>query len=1133
MNKTVSDKTAAIDKTWLTAKARMMKKTRTLTKTGITLLSALLISSTSYALQIQENETGFCGVDAGSVISTTNAGYTGAGYIDLENAANEGVDYKVNAASAGSYNMTVRHAGNNSSGIHLIINGVSSGQTLPTTANYSTWTSTVIVITLAAGINTVRIQASGNSARPNIDYVEFSGSTSAVYCGFNIANTCAAAFPSALANSHSNGSIVLNYFTNVINAPSNTLTTLALTKDANATNCNGVACSKSNSLADPLSSPTFNGGSNVTSNYQQTVNLTPGQYGSFNSGTESITNFAPGAYFFNGNFDVGYASKLNISADGTVQIYVSGAAVFNTNSINTINPSANKRLFFYSVGNITFNFQTKVRAIVYSEANIDINDQVQIEGAVAAKGIINAKYQTVITYNSPLVSATDIGSSCAPLLDHFTISTAATGSTCLAHSVTITAADASNNTLTNYVGTINLSTTKNRGNWYYTGITANAEGTLTPGSNDSGLATYTFVGNDAGTATLSIVDGHAGTNSIKVTDTSASVTSTSINIAFSENAFVVTSTDTLGSDVIAGRDHQFHVDMIKKDPTTGSCGPAIRYNVANVKVWITRAANDPNGTAPAIKNAANTDTESLPNAAPGSANFTANFVSGSADFSLITSDVGRYTINFSDTSNSFADYTITGASANFTARPFGFDITTTANPAATTAAGGTFKKAGENFPVTVRAVAWQSSDDFNVDGIPDFHTNANLTDDVNLSNNATLASFGKESPAEGVSLTSSLFLPSGGNNPGLTGTPTLTGFVGGSASTTLAFNEVGIIALKASLTDGDYLNAGAAPTTKMLSGSRTIGRFYPAQFNLASGSVDASCTSGVDYSYIAENFGTNLQLNAVSTNGSITTNYQGDFAKLSSANLGSSFAAADLGLPTALTARLNNAINNFTWNAGVLTTDATLSIDRAATPEAPLTQTAIGIAPIDSDGVSLASAALDLDSDNNSTNETKSLGLTTLRHGRVRLKSAHGPETTDLPVEFVTEYWNGSEWLMNTDDSCTTIALTDIAYPDGTLDTLGNRTIALGLGTTTGHYGNLGGGAVNFVNGDAGHYFSAPGSGHTGSFNVDVDLTNYPWLQFDWNNDGNHAESALPTTHFSFGSYRGHDRILFWQEVWN
>ena len=122
-------------------------------------------------------------------------------------------------------------------------------------------------------------------------------------------------------------------------------------------------------------------------------------------------------------------------------------------------------------------------------------------------------------------------------------------------------------------------------------------------------------------------------------------------------------------------------------------------------------------------------------------------------------------------------------------------------------------------------------------------------------------------------------------------------------------------------------------------------------------------------------------------------------------------------------------------------------------------------------------------------------------------------------------------WLQNVDDSCSRISLADIAYPDGPISTSANRTVTLGSGTTTGSYGNLTATEVGFTNGSAGQSFSAPGEGNQGSFEVNVDMSNLSWLSFDWNDDGDYSESSLPAATFTFGHYRGHDRVLIWQEV--
>ena len=382
----------------------------------------------------------------------------------------------------------------------------------------------------------------------------------------------------------------------------------------------------------------------------------------------------------------------------------------------------------------------------------------------------------------------------------------------------------------------------------------------------------------------------------------------------------------------------------------------------------------------------------------------------------------------------------------------------------------------------------------------------------------------------GVTLSSEVILPSAGSGS-LSGTTAITSFSAGVGSTSVAFSDVGIIELKAAVTDGNYLNAGTGPSTNAESVSGVVGRFYPSHFVLSGGALTQACTVDLDHSYLGQTFSASFSLTAVNTSGTTCANYAGNFAKLDSSTLLSSFVGFDTNSSTVLTSRLSTSAATFSWAGGVLTETYGLSVARASSPDGPFTQAKIGIAPADSDGVALQNAALDLDANNDTTNESQEVGQAWLRHGRLLLEDAHGPETANLPLNFLTQYWNGTTWVTNTADSCTEINLTDISFPDGTIDTVSNRTVTVGGGTSTGVYSSLGASTVQFTSGDAGHYFTAPGDTNTGTITVDVDITNYPWLAFDWDGDGNHGETTLPSAQFSFGSYRGHDRVLFWEEV--
>ncbi len=734
-----------------------------------------------------------------------------------------------------------------------------------------------------------------------------------------------------------------------------------------------------------------------------------------------------------------------------------------------------------------------------------------------------------------------------PSLDHFYIDVGAgSASTCFPTEITITAEDSSNNTISDYTGTVEISTSSNNGDWSNTAEPSDALGTLTAGVSDSGAASYEFESGelDQGSIVLNLGNSHAQQLTITVEDSSAGVSSTSASIAFSDNAFVVSTIDStgalvdpLGDDVVAGRDHQFLVEMWQNGDSPDTCSVASAYNIADVKVWITRAASDPAGSAPAITNAANTDTEVLADSQPGSPNFTLPFVAGKANFTLSTSDVGRYAINFLDDSSGFSDSDITGGSSSLVARPFAFDVQVTDNPAADTPGGALFKYAGEVFEARVRAVAWQASDDINGDGIADGHNDSDPSTAADLSDNAVLPSFGQESPAEGVQLSAELNQPSGGNHPGLASDLSppadarqLTTFSGGIDTTSaIYYGEVGIIEIATAILDGDYL--GSSFTARIHGRSGYVGRFWPSYFALSADLHTPACNTG-GFSYLGQASLSEYTLQANSTRNVLTQNYTGGFARFD----------PDSGFGSAAYGAINNSSSTFhgsritasttvTWGLGSAAVDAQVSLLRDPVPDGPFTAVEFGVLVSDADGVSLRSTDLDLDISNDSINDHIKIGQSASLFGRLRLADAFGPETADLPVVFVTEYWNGSLWRTHEDDDCTAISLTHVIYPGGTIDSVTNRTISVGGGSSTGVYAGLSSGDIDFASGEAGHFFTAPGAGNTGVFQVNVNLAAYPWLRSDWNLDGDYGDLTLPAASYSFGSYRGHDRVIYWREV--
>lgn len=460
--------------------------------------------------------------------------------------------------------------------------------------------------------------------------------------------------------------------------------------------------------------------------------------------------------------------------------------------------------------------------------------------------------------------------------------------------------------------------------------------------------------------------------------------------------------------------------------------------------------------------------------------------------------------------------TLTGSSDNFVVRPERLAVSLVQtpgganNPGGTTAAGAAagFVAAGSPFRVVVQA------------------QNANSQPTPN---------FGRESPSENNILLKEMAIV----HP-VSGTPTpLSNANGGSFSSTtpgsfentnVIWNQVGSLTMRPELFDNDYLGAGAPDYIT----TGTVGRFYPDRFAMVSQSVTNSC---VAFSYMSQpDIALSYQLQALSSTGAVVTNYGPDYYTGNAPLLSYQAENADAANGSSLSSRVIEALPKV-WSSGVLSINTNASFSRAISPDGPYSQLHFGLSLTDAFDLRELSGR-----NMNATTSGSCAGVgcnaiqlsTTpldLRFGRLKLDDAFGPETSNLPVNFATEYWTGSYWQQNSLDFCTAIDRSSISYPQGSIAVAGNLVVPLSGGSTQGQYQNLGASTVLFNSGNAGQYFTAPGAG-TGSFVVRVDLTAYPWLRFDWNQNGDYTDDIqLPNANFGFGSYRGHDRIIYWREL--
>jgi arabinoxylan arabinofuranohydrolase len=133
----------------------------------------------STSVTIQENTTGFCGVDG--TVDNNQAGFTGAGFANTNNAVGAAVRWRVNAAASGSYTLQWRFA--NGTTVNrpgsVRVNGatVVPSVALGGTGAWTTWASSgAVTVTLNAGANDVHLVATTANGLANIDAATVSGS---------------------------------------------------------------------------------------------------------------------------------------------------------------------------------------------------------------------------------------------------------------------------------------------------------------------------------------------------------------------------------------------------------------------------------------------------------------------------------------------------------------------------------------------------------------------------------------------------------------------------------------------------------------------------------------------------------------------------------------------------------------------------------------------------------------------------------------------------------------------------------------------------------------------------------------------------------------------------------------------
>ncbi len=705
---------------------------------------------------------------------------------------------------------------------------------------------------------------------------------------------------------------------------------------------------------------------------------------------------------------------------------------------------------------------------------------------------------------------------CITVTNHFRFIHDGSGINCLREAITLRAEDASNNLVTDYSGLVNLSLSTNNGNWYVNDESGSssdsAQGVLTDTNGDNnGVATYQFNAADNGAVVLYLQNTVAEVTNVNAAVGSISDDNSEGNITFRPFGFTFSPSPI--NTQIAGRPFDITLTAAGQTPSDNECGIIEEYNGdKQVNFW--SEFSIPNSSTTSVQ----VDTTNIANSESVSSAQLVNFSNGVATISVQYNDVGEISIHAKDEIDLGEPPTgnvdeIIGGISPFVVRPFAFHIGIDGEPDATDENSPIYRDAGESFDTTLSSVIWQLADDADNDGQADI--NADLSDN-NTTPNISLISGNVDitNTAQVVTRSNGIIADTNVDFSEFAAAGTAQE---GVATVTQSWDEVGILQLNA-------LSSNFMSTTEDINGVRAnIGRFIPASFLLTPQDITNQCgtftymgfwdsvNAGLDRN--GQVFDIQGTIAALNTGGSVTQNYSGVFAKILPSDF--DLQPFDDDLSANATGRVNSTAINLNFDQA-----GSYGVSDYAFNSADYQHNTLA-APIN---LSINLTATDPDEDN-TTSGTVSSNIFEVRLGRARLIDSYGSELSDLEMPINTDYFNGSDWLLNTDDTCTQYIQTDVSLlASSYTDNLNDGETSTFAPTSI----------QNLVNGSSslgnGFWFDAPGENNYGSVLVELDLSSRTWLQFDWDSDNT---IDPPSALLSFGYYRGSDRVIYWREVRN
>ncbi|WP_410489113.1 DUF6701 domain-containing protein [Aeromonas hydrophila] len=566
-------------------------------------------------------------------------------------------------------------------------------------------------------------------------------------------------------------------------------------------------------------------------------------------------------------------------------------------------------------------------------------------------------------------------------------------------------------------------------------------------------------------------------------------------------------------DTYSNQPQTVAIKAVKKSDVTKLCVPGFANQSKSVKFWSSYVLPTSNSF-----NSGMSVNNNLIGSSQGSATaFSLNFDAlGQSTITVKYPDAGKVQLDarYDGTGNE-AGLVMTGAD-QFVARPVGLCIT----PSQGICSAGdsscpVFKKAGDTFQIDIKAMAWESATDGDI-----------------CVGNQTTPNF----VLPKIALGSTLVAPNPGTNAAV-GTATYNHVPASNSlnSVTQTVSEVGVFRMTATppvamQPEGSTVSTGYFGYTIPPASSVPVGRFIPADFNLASGDIVPACNV---FSYMGQPFGVALDVLARNVSGGQTRNYTGSFAK------GSAYLSVANNKDGKSLANRLRSLPSLPWLNGraALAAGSSEFVRLSDTqPDGPYKSLLFGLYMRDNDGDRTLIASPDFNDAvaGNCSGASCNARLIDsvpmqVYFGRLLAGTGAGLASAPLAVPLQLQYYEAGNWQLNKLDQCTQFSLANQGFtflnPGHVFDaasrdlSLGNnRKIRLGLGSSA-----PGGASAQATDGEILFQFARPDISVRIPYRVD--LSKQPsqslWL----------SDPATLQGEAIFGSSRGNDRIIYRREV--